>query len=57
MLTIANLTVLETRLTERDGPDELTTADLDAGGPLPAPADPDMTHAQPTGLPPPPHAR
>lgn len=57
MLTIANLIVLETRLTERDGADELTTADLDVGDPLPAPADPDMTHAQPTGLPPPPHAR
>ncbi|WP_240662151.1 hypothetical protein [Streptomyces sp. WAC 06738] len=35
MLTVANLTVLETWLLERDGPDELTTADFDASGPLP----------------------
>jgi hypothetical protein len=49
MLTVANLTVLENWLTERDGPDELTTADFDATGPLPPPADPDMTQALPTG--------
>uniref|UniRef100_A0AAU2VTR7 Transposase n=1 Tax=Streptomyces sp. NBC_00008 TaxID=2903610 RepID=A0AAU2VTR7_9ACTN len=36
MLTVANLTVLETWLTERAGPDELTDADFDATGPLPS---------------------
>ncbi|WP_405771996.1 hypothetical protein [Streptomyces sp. NBC_01538] len=35
MLTVANLTVLETWLTERAGPDELTNADFEAAGPLP----------------------
>ncbi|MDQ1010230.1 hypothetical protein QFZ82_004715 [Streptomyces sp. V4I23] len=57
MLTVANVAVLETWLAERDGPDELTSADFDASGPLPPPADPDMTHALLTGRPPPPSAR
>ncbi|MFD3488559.1 hypothetical protein [Streptomyces sp. NPDC058665] len=35
MFTVANLTVLETWLTERDGPGELTDADFEATGPLP----------------------
>ncbi|MFJ2440682.1 hypothetical protein ACIOWG_09510 [Streptomyces sp. NPDC087658] len=35
MLTVANLTVLETWLTERAGPDELTDTDFQAAGPLP----------------------
>jgi hypothetical protein len=35
MLTVANLTVLETWLTERAGPDELTDNDFKAAGPLP----------------------
>lgn len=53
MLTVANLTVLETWLTERDGPDELTTADFDASGPLPPLTDPVVMHALPSGRPPP----
>ncbi|WP_234380413.1 hypothetical protein [Streptomyces sp. CMB-StM0423] len=55
MLTIANLTVLETWLLERDGPDELTTADFDASGPLPPRTASDVRHVLPTGRPPPPH--
>jgi hypothetical protein len=35
MLTVANLTVLETWLTERAGPDQLTDADFEAASPLP----------------------
>jgi len=34
MLTVANLRILETWLTEHAGPDELTDADYDATGPL-----------------------
>lgn len=43
MLTVANLTVLETWLTERDGPDELTDADFEATGPLPPYTSPAIT--------------
>ncbi|QDY77230.1 hypothetical protein [Streptomyces qinzhouensis] len=57
MLTIANLTVLETWLTERDGPDELTDTDFDASGPLPPHTTPAVTRGAPTGRPPPPRAR
>lgn len=57
MLMVANPTVLETWLTERDGPDELTDADFDASGPLPPHTVPDMTRGIPAGRPPPPRAR
>ncbi|WP_432034828.1 hypothetical protein [Streptomyces cucumeris] len=57
MLTIANLTVLETWLTERDAPDELTDADFNASGPLPPHTAHDMTCGAPTGHPPPPRVR
>ena len=58
MLTVANLTVIETWLTERTGPDELTNADFDATGPLPPLSTP--TIAQPkadNGRYPPPPSR
>lgn len=57
MLTVANLTVLETWLTERDGPDELTDADFDASGPLPPHTAPTVTCDAPTGRPPPQRVR
>ncbi|MEU0524511.1 hypothetical protein [Streptomyces niveus] len=57
MLTIANLTVLETWLIERDGPDELTDADFDSTGPLPPHSAPPVTRNAPTGRPPPPRFR
>ncbi|WP_234382850.1 hypothetical protein [Streptomyces dysideae] len=57
MLTVANLTVLETWLTERDSPDELTDADFDASGPLPPHTIPAVTRDAPTGRPPPPRVR
>ncbi|MGA4841381.1 hypothetical protein [Streptomyces sp. G45] len=55
MLTVANLMVLETWLTERDGPDELADADFAASGPLPPLVDPSRKSRTSAGRPPPPH--
>ncbi|MEV6500019.1 hypothetical protein [Streptomyces prunicolor] len=56
MLTIANLTVLESKLTERDDPGELTDADFDSSGPLPPHSVPAVKRDAPTERPPPPRA-
>lgn len=58
MLTVANLRILETWLTERDGPDELTAADFDTTGPLPPLSTPAITPPpQGSGRHPPPRSR
>ncbi|MFJ4899783.1 hypothetical protein [Streptomyces sp. NPDC088727] len=58
MLTVANLRILETWLTERDGPDELTAADFDTTGPLPPLSTPAITLPRTSrGRHPPPRSR
>ncbi|WP_405898269.1 hypothetical protein OG242_12690 [Streptomyces sp. NBC_00727] len=58
MLTVANLRILETWLTERDGPDELTDADFDTTGPLPPLSTPAITLPRTSrGRHPPPRSR
>ncbi|WP_371598284.1 hypothetical protein [Streptomyces sp. NBC_00564] len=58
MLTVANLRILETWLTERSGPDELTDTDFDTTGPLPPLSTPATTPpAEGPGRHPPPHLR
>lgn len=58
MLTVANLTILETWLTEHTGPDELTDADFNATGPLPPLGTPRIALPKAdNGRHPPPHSR